>query len=163
MGRRCWHYCQSVSPCLSPNPPCGSHRTGSPRSLSLDGWLNPGCGDLVAPVAIPADTDRRDPAQLDLICHNLMPPAARVGESSADVAPCPVMPHPQHADDSPPGEVVQHAEDVLGNGIFEVVRPAVHDLVEPGQHEPEVLLRCPVCEGTNLGLQRPDRALADEG
>src|SRR5215213_5129450 len=44
-----------------------------------------------------------------------------------------------------------------------LVRPAVHDLVEPGQHEPEVLLRCPVCEGTNLGLQRADRALADEG
>src|ERR1035437_2865534 len=27
-GARCWHYCRSVSPCLSPNPPCDSHRNG---------------------------------------------------------------------------------------------------------------------------------------
>ena len=163
MGRRCWHYCRSVSRCLSPNPPCGSHRNGLSTVAVVRRLVEPRCGDLVAPVAVPADPGRRDRVQLDLICRDWMPPAGWVGESSADVVPSPVMPHPQHADDSPPGEVVQHAEDVFGDGIFEVVRPAVHDLVEPGQHEPEVLLRCPVCEGTNLGLQRPDRAFADEG
>ena len=45
-------------------------------------------------------------------------------ELPADVFPPPVVPCHQHGDHSPPGEVVQHAEDVLGDRVPEVVSPA---------------------------------------
>jgi hypothetical protein len=58
----------------------------------------------------------------------------------AGVLPVPVAAFPQHADHPPPGEVVQHGEDVLGHRVPEVVDSAVHDLVQPGQHVSQVQL-----------------------
>jgi transposase len=69
----------------------------------------------------------------------------------------------QHLDRPPPGEDLQNFEGVLGHRMFEVVGPSAHDLVEPDQHGPEVLLRRPACQGTNLGLQRPNRSVGDDG
>lgn len=88
----------------------------------------PGVGDRGAAVAVPGDRQRRDPPQLDRARRDRQPPPGGVGELQAEVGPFPVMPSLQHPDHSPPGEAVQRAESVLGDGISEVVRPAVHDL-----------------------------------
>src|SRR5262249_15076298 len=114
--------------------------TGSPRLLPSGWFSSPGIGDLVATVAVPGDRDGRDPPQFDLSRRD-GPPAPGGGDKpSADVFPPPAVPFPQHADYPPPGEVVQHGEDVLGDRVPEVVSPAVHDLVQPGQHVFQVLL-----------------------
>jgi hypothetical protein len=42
--------------------------------------------------------------------------------------------------DPPPRERLEVAEGALRNGMLEVVGPAAHDLVDPDQHGPEVLL-----------------------
>src|SRR5665647_3938932 len=54
-------------------------------------------------------------------------------------------------------------QGVLTHRVPEVVGPAAHDLIEPDQHVPGILLRRPVGQGTDLGLQRPDRPVRDEG
>jgi hypothetical protein len=46
---------------------------------------------------------------------------------------------------------------------LEVGGPAAHELVEPDQHEPGRLLRCPAGQGTDLVRHRSDRPLGDEG
>jgi hypothetical protein len=73
------------------------------------------------------------------------------------------MQRPQPPDHAPPHELVQRVEGVFGHRVLEVVGPAAHDLVEPDQHVPGILLRRLVRQGTDLGLQRPDRPVGDEG
>ena len=42
--------------------------------------------------------------------------------------------------------------NVLADGVLEVVGPAAHDLAKPDQHVPEVLLRRPASQGRILAF-----------
>jgi hypothetical protein len=84
-------------------------------------WVVYGC-----PEGSPA---RRDAPQLGPVRRDRQPPPGRGGKRVADVFPPPVVPFAEHADNPPPGEVIEHAENVLRDGVPEVVSPAVHDLI----------------------------------
>ena len=91
------------------------------------------------------------------------PPPVGVGELAAEVRPRPAVQCPQPPGHPPPHEVAQGAEGVFADGMPEVVGPAAQDLVEPDQHGPWIVLRCPVRQGTDLRLHRPDGPVGDEG
>jgi len=103
-------------------------------------WQQPRGWDLVCAAAVPGDRNRSDPVDLDLARRNRQPLPGVRGEPVTDVLPSPVMPSIQRADQPPPGEVVQHVEDVLRDRVPEVSGPTAQDLVDPGQHIPQVLL-----------------------
>src|SRR5262249_44610793 len=112
---------------------------------------------------VPGDRPALQVAPLYPVCRDRLPPPGGGGEGPADVFPPPAVQRPEPPDHPPPGEVSQVAQGVLAHRMLEVVSPAAHDLVEADQHVPEVLLRRPVRQGTDLGLQRPDGPVGDEG
>ncbi len=157
---------RSVCPGCSPNPACDFHRTGLstvPRSGRCCAGCRGGDGDRVASLPVPGDRHRFEVEQLRPVRRDRSPPSIGGGEPAAHLLPRPAMQRPQPTDDAPPHEVGQRMQGLFGNRLLEVVGPAADDLVEPDQRVPGVLLRRPIRHGTNLGLQRPDRPVADEG
>jgi hypothetical protein len=151
---------RAISPGRSPNPPCGSLCNGlSPRCLPFRcGGAGPGAGDRVSAVAVSPAIDGGDIEQIDPVRFRSPPAPGGRDEPAADVRPRPVTACHDHSDHSPPREVLQHAEGVLGHRVPEVVGPSAHNLVEPDQHGPEVLLRRPARQGTDLAFtDRTDR------
>jgi len=115
---------------------------GSPWFLPWvgSGSVDPGVGDLVAPVAVPDDGYRFGVEQFDPAAADGVPPAGVVGEPATDVRPLPAVPSPHHPHDPPPRVVLEFAEDAFGDGVLEVVGPAPRDLVDSDQQGPQVVL-----------------------
>jgi len=141
---RCCH--RPVSPDRSPNPPCGSLRNGlsTVAAVKRGSWWAMGMGSCC-----PGRSSGR--------------PSGGGTQVAADLSPVPAVPGPEHVDQSPPGEGVQLAEGPFGDGVFEVVGPASHQLPESGQDRCEGPLRCLVCQGTYPCLQRREGPVGDEG
>src|SRR5581483_11596904 len=128
-GARCRDCSRTVSPGRSPNPACGSHRTGlSTVAASGAGWQSPGIGDRIAPVSISGYRHRCQVIQLDPVCRDRLPSPFRGGEPLADVFPPPTMQRSKPPHPPPPHEVGEATQSAFAGGMSEVVGPPAHDL-----------------------------------
>src|SRR5882757_7476003 len=102
-------------------------------------WFSQGPRAGNAASAVPGYRCRRDVVQLNPV-HRDWPPPGRGTQPAVDVLPSPAPFGLDPSNDSPPDEVSEPVEGVLGHGVSEVFSPAACDPIDPDQHGSKVLL-----------------------